>query len=78
MFYDASFSSPYLLFAVLDVCLAITTNGNSGGMIIDYNYNLVGVVTYGMTSSDGKYMYGAGSPISKVKEFLTRVGDYYD
>lgn len=57
---------------------AITTNGNSGGMIIDYNYNLVGVVTYGMTSSDGKYMYGAGSPISKVKEFLTRVGDYYD
>ena len=54
---------------------ARTTNGNSGGMIIDYNYNLVGVVTFGMTSSDGKYMSGAGSPASKVKEFLIKAGE---
>lgn len=58
---------------------AITTNGNSGGMIINYNYELVGVVTYGMSSANGEYMYGAGSPVSKVKEFLANnsfeVGD---
>lgn len=50
---------------------AKTTNGNSGGMIIDYNYKLVGVVTFGMTDNRGEYVYGAGSPVSKVKEFLT-------
>lgn len=58
---------------------ARTTNGNSGGMLINYNYELVGVVTYGMTNNHGEYVYGAGSPISKVKEFLSNnnfeVGD---
>ena len=58
---------------------ARTTNGNSGGMILDYEYNLVGVVTFGMTDSKGEYLYGAGSPISKVLEFLSmnefEVGD---
>lgn len=59
---------------------ARTSKGNSGGMVIDYNYNLVAVVTYGMMDYSGDYMYGAGSPISKVKEFFANnnfeVGDY--
>lgn len=58
---------------------AITTNGNSGGMILDYNYDLVGVVTFGFSDTKGEYLYGAGSPVSKVKEFLAgnefEVGD---
>lgn len=49
---------------------AITTNGNSGGMLINYNYELVGVVTFGLNDQNGDYVYGAGSPVSKVKEFL--------
>ena len=59
---------------------AITSNGNSGGMVVDYNYNLVAVVTFGMMDYSGGYMYGAGSPVSKVKEFFNNnnfeVGDY--
>jgi len=59
---------------------AMTTNGNSGGMIINSDYKLVGVVTYGLNGANGDYMYGAGSPISKVREFLSNnnfeVGDY--
>ena len=58
---------------------AITSNGNSGGMLINFNYELVGVVTYGFTSN-GTYSYGAGSSVSKVREFLSNnhfeVGDY--
>lgn len=61
---------------------AITTNGNSGGMVINYNYELVAVVTYGMNNSNGEYVYGAGSPASKVKEFFSNnnfeVGDSYE
>ena len=60
---------------------AVTTNGNSGGMIINFDYELVGVVTYGFTVN-GVYKYGAGSSVSKVREFLTNnhfeVGDYYE
>lgn len=58
---------------------AITSNGNSGGMIINFKYELVGVVTYGFTTN-GEYTHGAGSSVYKVKEFLTdngfEVGDY--
>ena len=58
---------------------ANTNNGNSGGMLIDYNYKLVGVVTYGLSDARGNYMYGAGSPVAKIREFLTsnsfEVGD---
>ncbi len=50
---------------------AKTTNGNSGGMLINYNYELVGVVTFGMSDNFGEYIYGAGSPTSKVREFLS-------
>lgn len=61
---------------------AITTNGNSGGMILDYDYNLVGIVTFGMNASNGEYLYGAGSPVSKIKEFFSgnnfEVGDNND
>ena len=61
---------------------AITSNGNSGGMILNYNYELVGVVTFGMNGANGEYLHGAGSPISKVKEFLSlnqfEVGDQND
>ena len=70
---------------VLYECLyysAPTTNGNSGGMIINYNYELVGVVTFGLSDYRGEYVYGAGSPISKVREFLNEnnfeVGDSND
>lgn len=49
---------------------AITSNGNSGGMILNYEYELVGVVTFGMNGANGDYLHGAGSPISRVKEFL--------
>lgn len=60
---------------------AITTNGNSGGMLINYNYELVGVVTYGF-HTNGVYTYGAGSSVSKVREFLANndfeVGDLND
>ena len=59
---------------------ALTSNGNSGGMLINYNFELVGVVTYGL-SIDGVYNSGAGSSVSKVREFLTNnhfeVGDLY-
>lgn len=59
---------------------AITTNGNSGGMIINYNYEIVGVVTFGFTTN-GVYSYGAGSSVSKVREFFSNnafeVGDLY-
>mgnify|MGYP006784595189 CR=1 FL=1 len=45
----------------------------------NFNYELVGVVTYGFTSN-GTYSYGAGSSVSKVREFLSNnhfeVGDY--
>jgi S1-C subfamily serine protease len=58
---------------------ARTSNGNSGGMVLDYNYNLVAVVTFGMMDYSGEYIYGAGSPVSKVKEFFANnnfeVGD---
>ena len=61
---------------------APTTNGNSGGMLINYNYELVGVVTYGLNANNGEYLYGAGSPSSKIKEFLNNnnfeVGDDND
>lgn len=61
---------------------AITNNGNSGGMILNYNYELVGVVTFGMNASNGEYLYGAGSPVSKVKEFFSvndfEVGDSHE
>jgi len=60
---------------------AVTTNGNSGGMIINFDYELVGVVTYGVTVN-GMYAYGAGSSVVKVREFLTNnlfeVGDLYE
>ena len=60
---------------------AVTTNGNSGGMLINYNYELVGVVTYGFTTNN-VYTYGAGSSVSKVREFLSnndfKVGDSYE
>lgn len=59
---------------------AITTNGNSGGMLINYNYEVVGVVTFGFTSN-GVYAYGAGSSVSRVREFFSNnsfeVGDLY-
>lgn len=58
---------------------ARTTNGNSGGMILNDEFELVGVVTYGLTDEGGRYLYGAGSPINKVREFLVNnnfeVGD---
>ena len=61
---------------------AMTFNGNSGGMILNYQYELVGVVTFGMNGTNGEYLHGAGSPISKVREFLTlnnfQVGDSND
>ena len=61
---------------------AITTNGNSGGMIINYDYKLIGVITFGLNDEKGDYLYGAGSPVSKVKEFLNNnsfeVGDNDD
>lgn len=61
---------------------AITSNGNSGGMLVNYNYELIGVVTFGLNDQRGDYLYGAGSPVSKVKEFLTnnnfKVGDNND
>ena len=49
---------------------AITTHGNSGGMLLDYDYNMVAIVTFGMNADNGNYMYGAGSPASKIREFL--------
>ena len=59
---------------------APTNNGNSGGMLINYDFELVGIVTYGLTSSGDTYITGAGSPSSKIKEFLNNndfeVGDY--
>ena len=60
---------------------AETTNGNSGGMIITNEFQLVGVVNYGLNDNYGNYLYGGGSPVSKVREFLSNnnfeVGENY-
>lgn len=60
---------------------APTNNGNSGGMLINYDYKIVGIVTYGFTIG-GEFAYGAGSSVSKIIEFLTlndfEVGDLYE
>lgn len=55
---------------------AIIYKGSSGGMLINDNYQLIGINTWGFTIDDkeieGDYVKGGATPIEKIKEFLSQ------
>ena len=48
--------------------------GSSGGAILDYNYNIVGINYASSTDADGEYLSSFAVPLLKVKEFLLNKG----
>lgn len=49
-------------------------NGSSGSMLINKNYQIVGLNTWGFSSkkTDNDYVAGGATPVSKIKEFLEK------
>lgn len=47
-------------------------SGSSGGALLDYNFNLVGVNYSSSVTSSGKFAYSYAVPVLKVKEFLVK------
>ena len=45
-------------------------SGSSGGAILDYNYNIIGINYASSTDANGKFLNAFAVPIEKVKEFL--------
>jgi len=55
---------------------AIIYNGSSGGMLINQNYKLVGINTWGFSNKndlEDDYVNGGATPIEKILEFLSSV-----
>ena len=46
-------------------------NGSSGGAVLDYEFNIVGVNYASSETQSGAHLYSFAIPILKVKEFLT-------
>lgn len=55
---------------------ALIYKGSSGGMLINQEYQLVGINTWGFTQDDkeidGNYVKGGSTPIEKILEFLEK------
>ena len=45
-------------------------HGNSGGMLLDINLNVVGINTWGGTNNSYTNHESLASPVEKIKEFL--------
>ena len=51
---------------------AYLNDGSSGGVLMNYNYEIVGInFATGKSSNTGEFVEGYAVPVSKVKEFLT-------
>lgn len=53
---------------------AYMDHGNSGGMLINLKFEVVGINTWGITEKQYEKWIGESSPISKIYEFLSKNG----
>lgn len=51
---------------------AFMLSGNSGGMLINENYQVIGINSWGRTIDTYEHHQGMSSPVEKIREFLNR------